>query len=130
MSAFIVEDRTINVIVSALFSPVVPDSESKRRLLAQHEDPELLAQTLFAMNVEAVNARDGVDANSMPLRIRRTWEQPSRIQALKSLHCWLYQCAEGKVPNYPLYKQLRTISREMAVTIVCELPEYDKARWA
>ena len=51
------------------------------------------------------------------------------IQALKSLHCYSYQCSEGNIPNKKLYKLLEKLSKDIATHIIDEMPEYDKAEW-
>ena len=137
MSAFVVEDRTINEIVGILWSDLDFEGECGEILTgAQVEpsdpDPELLAKTMFTLNVDAVNQRYGPNQakESRPLDFKWHWEKPSEIQALKSLHCFLYQCAEGDVPETRLYQALENFSHRLASRIISKLPEYDKARWS
>jgi hypothetical protein len=53
-----------------------------------------------------------------------------RIQVFKSLACFLYQCAEGDIPETsPLYKALTEAKHLVAESIVHALPEYDQAKW-
>jgi hypothetical protein len=50
-------------------------------------------------------------------------------QALKSLNCWHYQCAEGDVPNTELFKGFSEIIHAIEGAIVSRIPEYDQAAW-
>ena len=51
------------------------------------------------------------------------------MEQFKAIHCLLYQCCEGNVPNSPLYDELNHAAGELAHRIVQDLPEYDKASW-
>ena len=50
-----------------------------------------------------------------------------RLQALKSLRCWLYQCREGDVPESPLYKIFDAYAYQLAYAIVSESKDYAAA---
>ena len=136
MSAFIVSDKTINKVVGwvndsqrrqflepilkvAELNPSDPDWQSK------------LGAKMFALNVEAVNARYGPAKASDGWSSGYTfaWELATDIQVLKSLSCWLYQCAEGDVPEQPLYKAFHDLEGRMAVGVVEELPAWQHAEW-
>ena len=49
---------------------------------------------------------------------------------IKTLGCYLYQCAEGRVPREPLYRALEAWERELAFWVVRRLPQYEAAPWA
>jgi hypothetical protein len=136
MSAFIVSDATINKVIGWL-----NDSERRqylRPILRTAEIPEhdadwtsKLGASMFTLNVEAVNARYGAGQASefRPLDYTFEWELAADVQVLKSLSCWLYQCAEGDVPERPLYKAFRKLEGQIARNIVANLPEWEKAEW-
>jgi hypothetical protein len=52
-----------------------------------------------------------------------------RVTAYKAISCLLYQCAEGDVPECPLYQDLERLAARLAADIVRSLPEYEKAPW-
>jgi hypothetical protein len=75
--------------------------------------------------LEAEEASTGLQVLS--LCPRRT----SECQMFKSLKCWLYQCAKGEIPEKSVL--YRVFSHEiclyLALRIVQEMPEYEKAEW-
>ena len=133
MSAYVVEDETINLIVAYLEGNEarswLSDTKSKQKILTEtYEQRQELAERMFAMNVRAVKARYADDKTEYGFTF---WDElpPPRIQAYKSLQCFIYQCSEGDVPNDPLYIGLEAICAGLANLIVSRLPEYDKAVW-
>jgi hypothetical protein len=134
MSAFIVEDSTINKVVTFLGT----DSDigyTCRRLGMQvftDEGRRDLAQRLFNMNCEAVDYRYGKGESEKFRPLDFKYREENSIKKLwvyKALNCLMYQCSEGKVPDSPLYKQMEEIQSAIAHSIVCALPEYERATW-
>ena len=133
MSAFVVGENTINEIVTFLYNG--PEwSHVRDEILTTagldrvdgHTMP-LLAESLHAMNVVAVNQRYGEHNN--PLFPGFTWRPSSPIQVCKSLACLRYQCTEGDVPDSPLYKAITSFRDRLTSHIVTGLPEYSEAHW-
>jgi len=141
MSAFVVEDKVINSVISALamhrvYGAFAFHDTVKRETgcnLQDSKDCAKLADSMFKLNCEAVEQRYGVGqaAEFHPLDFAYRAEMPpTLIQAYKSLGCWLYQCAEGNVPDESLlYAAMTKVYGEMAHEIVRNLPAYEKARW-
>mgnify|MGYP001560086550 CR=1 FL=1 len=134
MSAFVVEDVTINRIVTRLCND--RDADYTKRRLADEvhvHSAAHLGQALFGLNVVAVNARYGAgEAEKFrPLDYRYSPDpaSTSRIQALKSLRSWLYQCTEGMAPETPLYQIMDDYSHSLAMQIIRDLPAYEAAVW-
>jgi hypothetical protein len=143
MSAFVVGDVTINRVLSWLFfetqsSNGLTYGAVERALRGVgHEAShilklQILGEAMFALNVRAVRERYG-DADESGM-VPRTYQfqlmtPTGPIVPLKSLRCWHYQCAEGAVPEDPLYQVFETISNLMAMGIVQSLPAYDAAPW-
>lgn len=140
MSAFMVDDSTINTVVNKL--AFGRDLDWVRRELKEGgydlekcDEREMLAKDMFNLNVKGVNARygEGEAEQFRPLdfKYRLNDCNITLIQAYKSLSCWLYQCAEGDLPgdNF-LYNLMDKIKGYLAEHIVSSLPEYDKAKWA
>jgi hypothetical protein len=141
MSAFVVDDRTINRVVTFLYSSAVRDPASglasypKRIEEAaaitadtESERPSALAAQMHALNARAVNARYSERNRSDGYRFL-TATVENKCQVLKSLLCWLYQCIEGEIPEQPLWIVLNEFSKALALDIVRELPEYHEAEW-
>jgi hypothetical protein len=139
MSAYIVEDTTINQVVTWLSSEVsvshfILDQLERKYDIDLVSDmwDEKLAKAMFQLNCDAVNARYG-EGEAGKFRPLNFTYQPelyfSLVQALKSLQCWLYQCSEGEIPTTKLYQFFREVENLIALKIVFSLPEYDKATW-
>lgn len=154
MSAYIVDPETVNRIVSFIEDLTVSNPYVGIRVKYLMHDlvREMgvvgwgdsffaeLAHEMMALNVEAVKQRypDHPD-HDLPgpigFRLDKYRYQPvhwgrNLVQVYKSLQCWLYQCAEGNVPEKPLFKIMARLKSEIAEEIVCNLTEYQKAAWS
>lgn len=136
MSAYVVDDRSINRIVSKLHGS--RDLTWLHRPLAElgfdntTEGNIALGQALFQLNVDSVNARygDGQAAEFRPLDYAHHYEMTSMLQAYKSLKCWIYQACEGDVPLHPLFRFFEDkVLPAFADDIICNLPGYSAAVW-
>jgi hypothetical protein len=139
MSAFLVEDKTINYIVNWLRSEKFLFSEIPYKLKGLGFDmdkvdwEEKLGLAMFQLNISGVEARYGkgeaVKFRKMDYHYRPT-ESDSLAQVLKSLQCWLYQCCERNVPETKLYKLFDHDVRVYLMSkIIHGLPEYEQAEW-
>lgn len=141
MSAFIVNDDTINGLLAYIAADAA-DSRSYKRApqVLQEAGFRLdrkglagLASELHRLNVYGVDARygegQGREMTGRPFKYRQV-ANPGPVQAVKSLQCLIYQCAEGDVPERPLFKVLEQLERAILATIVERLPEYSKAAWS
>ncbi len=91
-------------------------------------NPAGLAQALWNMNERAYNARYSESPVLTMFQFRTVF--PERFQLLKSLDCYLYQCAEGDIPETDsLYKTLDKYRESLRDEIISELPEYAAAKW-
>ncbi|MFH1309767.1 MAG: hypothetical protein ABIH85_03695 [Candidatus Omnitrophota bacterium] len=146
MSAYVVEDKTINKIVSWLeyqvrynrgdfisahwlkkkFSELGYDLEKK-------EEFARLAEDMFGLNVLAIEERygNGEAEKFRALNFKYVWNMNNAvISMLKGLRCWIYQCSEGDVPeNSKLYKLWDDLSGIIAMRIISRSPEYENADW-
>jgi hypothetical protein len=133
MSSFIVDDKTINSIVSFMFA----DKDSQRTIEALSAKgiatrPQDLGEEMYKLNLAAVEDRYGDYAAGQMCDLDyryRKMSAGSKVQVLKNLRCWLYQCSEGEIPETPLYQLMETYSGKLALNIVRTLPEYDTANW-
>lgn len=138
MGAFIVEDKTINKIVTWIAWNQEADW-ARRQIealgydLSKHYSIEKLAKDMVALNFKAVEAR-------YEERARGYFGEPafkfdyvshsSREEILKAMNCWIYQCYEGdEVPNHPLFIAIEKIANALTCKIVSDLPAYQKANW-
>ena len=139
MSAFMVEDKTINNVVNWLWDESNRLSLIPRKLKELGFDTsvpgwaEALGYMMFQLNIQAVDARYG---NGEAAKFRdldyQYWMTRSvpLVQVLKSLQCWLYQCCEGDVPKTELYKLFGTdVQLYLMSKIIEKLPAYEKADW-
>jgi hypothetical protein len=142
MSSFVVSDTTINRIVSAiqqsehattfaytLVSAGLPGATCLG-WSSYIDRPEHLGAAMRAMNVEAVRQRYGDDELVPTAAYRYESESATPVQALKSLHCLLYQSNEGDVHETPLYRWLReVVDRTWMMDLIDTIPAYQRAEW-
>jgi len=136
MSAFVVEDQVINRVLAFLsqHNGRIPNLLMQELGVNIHlaEETAKLGQSMIELNCNAVEQRYGGGEakrfRELNYSLRR--EPTNIIQAYKSLRCWLYQCAEGDVPETSLlYATMSRISDMLAHEIVQNLPQYDRAAW-
>ncbi len=142
MSAYVVEDQVINSVIASLSTYTKYGCFSfhdtvKSETGCDLEDPKdraKLADEMFSLNCNAVDQRygDGQSKEFRDLNFQyRAALPPPLIQAYKSLGCWLYQCAEGTVPETSLlYAAMMKVHAEMAHELVRSSKAYDaSAGW-
>lgn len=138
MSSFIVDDETINRVVSFISrddSMAYWKKEIKTKYgfdLETESGKEQLGLFMFKMNVNATSERyrgDGIeDFRSMIYHYQNTIS--NKFQVLKSLACWLYQCAEGNVADSDDFKFFESIKGYLAYELVARLPQYESQVWS
>ena len=133
MSAFLVSEKTISVIVTTLSEILNDNSSLQEKASALSIDvispywQEKLADALFELNCEALHQRYG--DKEFPLFQYQPIHTRSLVEVYKSLQCFLYQCSEGNVPDTKLFKFMEEFSYRLAHRIVMHLPAYEKAEW-
>lgn len=137
MSAFVVDDSTINRIVAGLLAamndtryhyPTVPEP-----LKAELSQPAYFGRRLFDLNCDAVDQRYGSGQAEQFRDLNyeyRPMVPPTRHQLVKDIDCWSYQCCEGDVPETSeLYKIMELFNLRLCHRIVTDSDMYDKAKW-
>jgi hypothetical protein len=109
MSAFIVEDKTINKIVTWLRREVFKQSFTlDQKATKYHIDlygdmwDEKLAKAMFQLNCAGVDARYGEGTAKKDRTVNFMFKPEhclSLVHVFKALQCWSYQCSEGDVPG-------------------------------
>lgn len=153
MSCYIVEDETINRIVSFCFwehedrikhtiKQVFEDIGIN--LWGFHNDKEtdnamrIFGEKLLAMNVMSYYARyshqeDTKDDIAEAIKEYKFEDLPlserEHCQVLMSIQCFLYQCSEGDVDETPLFLGLRKIEESIKSHLISQMPKYQKAKW-
>ena len=144
MSAYILDNKDINVIVAALvwsnenhsWNGILPALEDEYLKGFAESEPKEIGFALHGMNVNAVMQRyPDEPAEELPGPIEYGYEYkesmlPSAIVIYKTLQSYLYQCTEGDVDTLPLYKALTQYKASIAEHIVENLPQYETAPWA
>lgn len=144
MSAYVVEDTTINKVLAYLLAErdagrlfLLRPLDEVGHALTQADTPTLGAARLGAamrdLNIEAIRHRyaDADTAGMIPSPFVFNPDGPlaARMHAYKALRCFLYQCAEGDCPQSPLWQALDHTSGIIAKDIVQNLPLYEDAPW-
>lgn len=96
-----------------------------------YEWRDKLGQKMWDLNQLALGYRYGDEKEVLSYSFFDVSGLVSRIQMFKSLRCWLYQCAEGEIPEKSvLYRVFNEkISRFLAMRIIEDMFEYDRAEW-
>lgn len=142
MSAFVVQDKTINDSIAFLKSTIDNDNWILNPLsklgydLSNRTDRERLAKDLFKLNIDGVNERYGDNQAQQfrPLDFKfvdgiSSTKRMNIYQCIKSLRCLIYQCSEGTVPERDLFKAIEEVVGRLAMHVVSSMPQYDKAEW-
>ena len=100
MSAYVVSDDTINIILGFVAS----SDTAKKHLQSAgiNTDPETLGNSMFALNIDAVEQRYGKGQAAEFRALNYKYEAVLNAEpdeALERLGEWHYQCAEGDVPD-------------------------------
>jgi hypothetical protein len=135
MSAFLVEVKTLNRIISYLDHELIRSTwlrwkfETDLGVNFAGDWKTALGQKMWDLNQLSLGYRYG-DAKQ-ELFYQYTPVACSAIQAYKSLRCWHYQCCEGDIPKASkLYKFFDTVVlKHIADSIVMKTLEYDRAEW-
>ncbi len=140
MSAYVVNDKTINDVISFLNlkqggSDVYWSDYALTAIgiyVSTDDACRELAHEMFELNCNAVDQRysKGAAAEFRPLDFKYTFSITSIMQAYKSLSCWKYQCSEGDVPDSELFKKMTKVFDLLAHHIVQTSVAYDKAEWS
>lgn len=129
MSAFFVPIGNIHCAVR-LF-----EKQSRRKPL----ELEVLGRELWWMNVEALEQRYGNTDEEKAEYLKRISAYRYRtgsmlmvrdIQLIKAAHCLQYQCSEGKVPEWDLFKELEKVVSKAEEDFIAALPGYAAADWS
>jgi hypothetical protein len=136
MSAFLVENQIINKILTQLDTRIRESEWFKEKVEVEldvdFEDADWetkLGQRMLDLNQLSLSQRYGDTKKELIYKFRTAHCSP--IQAYKALRCWLYQCAEGDIPETS--KLFNTFDKVLgpawAEFIIAKTPEYDEAAW-
>ena len=150
MSAFVIEPNTMHrsvcaIIERAQYGHVIEMFAG--RLVYLPDSPTAIGRALYSLNIMAVRGRyphfgdtlPGVEgANTMADTYRfciplgcglAVNSLTNRVGNLKSLRCLRYQCSEDPAMGHPLWTELDRAIGIIAESIVCQMPQYEKAVW-
>ena len=136
MSAFLVGERTIHKILTQVDYEVRRSEWFKQQFEKKlHVDFDNanwqthLGQKLWDLNQLALGYRYGDEKIALHYRFSPFPATP--VQAFKALQCFLYQCAEGDIPEASkLYKFFdEVVTLRWAEAIITHSKEYDDAEW-
>jgi|SRR5215471_11129528 len=137
MSAFLVSDGTIDRVVKA-FSLHYPDHQP---------DLNEIGRMMVAMNASALNQR------YTKAQVEEAWgfiepdaytyteheDDKPNLAMLKALHCFIYQCSEGNVPDCDLYKRVQAVEKGLTEYVcrvykckpddIYNVPDYNELPW-
>lgn len=128
MSAHIIEDETMEIIVTALFKEWMPRRKSVAAQVFSGFKPKALGTLFFMLNTEAVNHRyrrdDAPDAYTHKDR------QASAVAALDAIRELIYQCSEGRVMESTHGENLQKAADLLALEVAeLELEKFRATKW-
>src|SRR5437764_13591615 len=136
MSAYIVENKTINKVVCWIEREVWKHNFTLDQIAQKYQVDlygdmwkEKLAKAMFQLNCAGVDARYGEGRAKKDVSapfVYKSEQCDSLVEVFKALQCFTYQCCEGDVPETNLYKFFGEVENHLAQKIVMALPEYDK----
>lgn len=146
MSAYILDDKSLNKIVAGLmyakqYGDYTRPTPKPANALCDviPESPAELGKTLYHMNRDAVEQRypDCIgNPNNLPGQCNedgshkpytyKSMVPPQPVQLYKSLKSFLYQCDEGNVDELPLYHLLENYCDKIARHILENSAAYEK----
>jgi hypothetical protein len=135
MSAYIVEDETINNIIFSI-NRICKDKKPFEKILkTDYLTNQELGVELLKLNLKAVTSRYGKKKlEKGELNCFETFKYKeiyglSLYQEVKTISCFLYQCSEGNVPNSKLFKLLDNLRGDISLEIVHNSKEWNLAKW-
>lgn len=138
MSSYLVDDRTINRVLTAIrneqhYAYWLRGNTNFPDTFSENKELEELGKKMLKMNRLAVSTRyrkDRAKEEKIEMFFKFQTENSNKFQALKSLQCFLYQCNESRlIEDCFLYKTLKKIESSMMYKIISDLPEYESAQW-
>jgi len=140
MSAFIIENESLNNIVNSFFWR--RNNEHLRDKLRRdfninlscNNDKELnkelsnFGQLLANLNNNSVNSRYSELNEPIEFKLLEK-EKVSIYQFLKSVECYTYQSCEGDCNETELYKFMIELEESLRHEIINEIEEYKNAKW-
>jgi len=140
MSSFLVNEQVLNDVVNYLSESRGADHERNYYIkthlgydLNKIADRKLLFAEMLNLNFMALGQRYGdsaeeLDTQSTGYKYKKQVECEF-MQALMSLKCWLYQCAEGTADEQDIYKHLDYLAGRLALSRIQKSDEYDRCKW-
>jgi len=133
MSSYIVDNETINKVVSYLYVKASGGDTSVVSLGLvkmgyDFTDPlhtKRLANAMFDLNVAAVKARYREEAGEGSPTFTYVFTPASQIEVIKALECWRYQCTEGRIAESELYKAMDQTRCLLCIDYIHQLKEYE-----
>lgn len=143
MSAFIVDNTTIDKILSPIFNNNVSQCyiEDLKQILRfnlevllypnldNYEIMSKIGHSFLLLNYESVNYIYN-ENNKPENNYTFHFVDCSIIESVKALRCLMYQSCE--IPNYaenPIYNVMNDYLNMLMYIIISKLPEYEKAEW-
>ena len=131
-----VNTKTINNILTGLTSKKWVDGIMGKYpfedVIKKEEDFNKLGKRLLRLNINALIQRYKDDKNQYKGILNNykfNFVKSSKIQFIKNLQCFLYQCLEGNNTKKKLYKDLKKVENALINSYISNLKEYKKASW-
>jgi hypothetical protein len=104
-----VNDGTIDRAVSAILA-----FEAAGPMADTAGNPDVIGGELIRLNMEALRQRYNEKPLAFTYKHREHDDKDPALARYKAVGCLTYQCAEGNVPDMPLYQQLIAVENDLA----------------
>lgn len=148
MSAYVVRDETINIIVTFIFDnnrqynekyyytlnplrELHPGFITQEPGFDQPDGPGKLGNALFKLNCDSVEGRygKGQAKEFRPLDYKyKRGGMCNVYKVLAAMSDWLYQSCEGGCENDPLYQAIDRMQGNIALSLIKDTAEYQAAQ--
>jgi hypothetical protein len=136
MSSYFIGDKTINNIITGLTSKdwteCIMWGYPFKDIIKEEEDFNKFGKELLKLNLSALTQRykDNRRGNKEILNnYKFEFVNSSKIQFIKNLQCFIYQCCEGNNQKKKLFKDLQKVETALINSYLSELEEYKTAKW-
>jgi hypothetical protein len=131
MSANIVQDQTINIIISGCVKII---DKNDIYFLENHPFQNLnedqIGHELLSDNYKSYNYRYNENNAPTIYKYQKPVIEPSLHQVYKSIRCLIYQsCEHPDYFKFDTYAFLKLLSAKVASSIIINSDKYDKASW-
>ena len=126
MSAFLVNDKHIDALLTWAINTTEYQTPRKLDGMTVYDQPDLIGQILVDANYRSLSARYGDNDQPHEYKFRRYPRTLSPVEVIKACDCLIYQCCEFE--EWPTTKAYRMV-QDMREGAINSLDGMNNAAW-